>query len=61
MGTLQSAAGYATRNALEKEWPYAALQFPRWMAWALVTPLVFAAQRLPSPAPASDERSACTR
>jgi hypothetical protein len=45
IGTLQSAAGYATRNALAQEWPYALLQFPRWMIWALVTPLVFAAHR----------------
>lgn len=45
IGTLQSLAGYATRNALAKEWPYAVLQFPRWMAWALATPLVFAALR----------------
>lgn len=45
IATLQSAAGYATRGMLAKEWPYAALQFPRWMAWALVTPLVFEVQR----------------
>lgn len=45
IATLQSIAGYATRGLLNKEWPYAALQFPRWMVWALVTPLVFAAQR----------------
>lgn len=45
IATLQSAAGYATRGALAAEWPYAALQFPRWMLWAAVTPLVFAAWR----------------
>lgn len=45
IATLQSAAGYATRGVLAAEWPYAALQFPRWMSWALATPFVFAMQR----------------
>ena len=44
ISTLQQFAAYAARGALEKEWPYAALQFPRMMAWALVTPAIFAAQ-----------------
>ncbi len=48
ISTLQSVAMYASRGALGKEWPYAALQFPRMLAWALVTPLIFAAhQRWP--------------
>ena len=45
ISTLQQVALYASRGALAREWPYAALQFPRMMAWALVTPLIFAAHR----------------
>ena len=42
---LQSTAGYLLRGALAREWPWVLMQFPRWMTWALVTPLVFAAAR----------------
>jgi len=42
---LQSTAGYALRGALSREWIWVVLQFPRWMTWALVTPLIFAAVR----------------
>ncbi|MBK8249870.1 MAG: histidine kinase [Gemmatimonadetes bacterium] len=45
IAALQSAAAYATRDALGREWPYAVLQLPRWLAWAPATPLIFAAQR----------------
>lgn len=45
IAVLQSIATYALRGALTAEWPYAALQFPRWMSWALVTPLIFALAR----------------
>jgi two-component system, LytTR family, sensor kinase len=41
IASLQSAAGAALRSELGKEWPFAALQFPRWMTWALFTPIVF--------------------
>lgn len=40
---LQSTAGYALRGTLAKEWPWVLMQFPRWMTWALFTPLIFAA------------------
>lgn len=52
IAVLQSVASYALRGALAVEWPYAALQFPRWMSWALVTPLVFwLARRFPIRSP----------
>jgi signal transduction histidine kinase len=38
---LQSTAGYALRGALAEEWPWVFMQFPRWMTWALVTPIIF--------------------
>ena len=45
---LQSTAGYLLRGVLAQEWPWVLMQFPRWMTWALVTPLVFyAARRFP--------------
>jgi two-component system LytT family sensor kinase len=45
---LQATAGYALRGMLEREWMWALMQFPRWMSWALVTPLIFyAADRVP--------------
>jgi signal transduction histidine kinase len=40
---LQSTAGYLLRGTLGKEWPWVLMQFPRWMAWAPLTPLIFAA------------------
>lgn len=52
IAVLQSVASYALRGALAAEWPYAALQFPRWMSWALVTPMVFSlARRFPIRSP----------
>jgi hypothetical protein len=45
IASLQSALGYAFRGALGAEWPYAMLQAPRWLAWALFTPLIFTMQR----------------
>ena len=45
---LQSVAGYLLRGTLGAEWPWALLQIPRWLTWALLTPLVFsAADRFP--------------
>jgi two-component system, LytTR family, sensor kinase len=45
---LQSVAGYLLRGTLSAEWPWALLQIPRWLTWALITPLVFAAaERFP--------------
>jgi LytS/YehU family sensor histidine kinase len=45
---LQATAGYALRGVLGKEWIWVVLQYPRWMTWALVTPLIFwAANRIP--------------
>jgi two-component system LytT family sensor kinase len=45
---LQSTAGYLLRGNLAQEWPWVFMQFPRWMTWALVTPIVFyAARRVP--------------
>ena len=40
---LQSTASYLLRDALAKEWPWVLMQIPRWLTWAMVTPLVFAA------------------
>lgn len=53
IASLQTAAGYALRGVLDREWQWALLQFPRWMTWALVTPIIFAlARRWPlTPAP----------
>jgi len=45
IATLQQAATFASRGLLGREWIYAILQFPRWMLWAPVTPLIFAAAR----------------
>ena len=42
---LQSAASYLMRDALVKEWPWVLMQLPRYLMWALCTPLVFAAVR----------------
>jgi len=42
---LQSTASYALRGTLAQEWLWVLLQFPRWMTWALVTPLIFEASR----------------
>ena len=48
IAALQSTASYLLRGVLAQEWPWALLQFPRWMTWALVTPFVFyAARRFP--------------
>ena len=45
---LQSTASYLLRGALAQEWPWVLMQLPRWMTWALFTPLVFyAARRFP--------------
>ena len=45
---LQSTAGYLLRGTLAKEWPWVLLQLPRWMTWALFTPLIFyVARRFP--------------
>jgi two-component system LytT family sensor kinase len=45
---LQSTAQYLLRGTLGNEWPWVLMQFPRWMTWALVTPIVFAAaERFP--------------
>jgi two-component system LytT family sensor kinase len=41
IAVLQSTAGYALRGMLAREWIWALMQFPRWMTWALVTPLIF--------------------
>jgi signal transduction histidine kinase len=41
IAVLQSMAGYALRGMLAREWIWALMQFPRWMTWALVTPLIF--------------------
>lgn len=45
LSTLQLLAGYVSRGVFAAEWPYAALQFPRWILWAVLTPVVFAALR----------------
>jgi two-component sensor histidine kinase len=42
---LQSAASYLMRDALAKEWPWVLMQLPRYLMWALCTPLVFSAVR----------------
>jgi two-component system, LytTR family, sensor kinase len=45
---LQSTASYLLRGALAREWPWVLMQFPRWMTWAVFTPLIFyAANRFP--------------
>jgi signal transduction histidine kinase len=45
---LQSTAGAALRGELTTDWPWVLLQAPRWLTWALVTPLIFrAADRFP--------------
>ena len=38
---LQSTAGYLIRGAFLKEWMWVLMQLPRWMTWALFTPLIF--------------------
>jgi signal transduction histidine kinase len=38
---LQSTAGYLIRGVFLKEWMWVLMQFPRWMTWALFTPLIF--------------------
>jgi sensor histidine kinase YesM len=48
VATLQSTASYLLRGTLGNEWPWALMQIPRWLTWALVTPIVFAAaERFP--------------
>ena len=48
IAVLQSTAGTALRGELAKDWPWVVLQVPRWLTWALVTPLIFsAAHRFP--------------
>jgi signal transduction histidine kinase len=45
---LQSTAGTVMRGELSKDWPWVLLQVPRWLTWALFTPLIFyAAHRFP--------------
>jgi len=45
---LQSTASYLLRDALAREWPWVLMQLPRYLTWALVTPLIFlAARRFP--------------
>ena len=38
---LQSTAGYLIRGVFLKEWFWALLLLPKWMTWALCTPLIF--------------------
>ena len=38
IAVLQSTVQYAMIGVLDREWISAALQFPRWLAWAAVTP-----------------------
>ena len=45
IATLQQAATYATRGMLGREWLFAVVQFPRYMLWAPLTPIIFAAVR----------------
>jgi LytS/YehU family sensor histidine kinase len=45
IAALQQAATYATRGMLGREWLNAALQFPRYMLWAPLTPLIVGAAR----------------
>lgn len=45
IGSLQLAATYAMRGALSREWLSVVMQIPRWLAWAPLTPLIFAAVR----------------
>jgi len=42
---LQSTATYLMRDALAREWPWVLMQLPRYITWALCTPLIFAAAR----------------
>jgi two-component sensor histidine kinase len=42
---LQSTASYLMRDALAREWPWVLMQLPRYLMWALATPLVFSAVR----------------
>ena len=43
--SLVSAAIYSTRGVGHRDWIMAAAQFPRYMLWAPLTPLIFAAVR----------------
>lgn len=45
VAVLQSLVQYAMLGALEREWRSALLQFPRWAAWAVVTPWVVSLTR----------------
>ena len=45
IATLQQAAVYATRGALQREWVFAAAQFPRYMLWAPLTALIVGVAR----------------
>lgn len=42
---LQSIATYLMRDALGREWPWVLMQLPRYIMWALFTPVIFAAVR----------------
>ncbi len=42
---LQQAATYAMRGMLSRELTTVVMQFPHWMLWAPMTPLIFAAAR----------------
>jgi signal transduction histidine kinase len=45
---LQTTAGAVLRGEFAQDWPWALVQVPRWLTWALVTPLIFrAANRFP--------------
>jgi sensor histidine kinase YesM len=45
MAVLQTVVGYLIRDQLAREWPWALLQFPRWLSWALFTPVIVAASQ----------------
>ncbi len=45
VATLQSAAQFALLGSLGREWINVLLQFPRWLAWACVTPAVIGLTR----------------
>jgi two-component system, LytTR family, sensor kinase len=48
IGLLQTTAGAVLRGEFAQDWPWALVQVPRWLTWALVTPLIFrAADRFP--------------
>ena len=52
LAVLQSLLQYTLVDALDREWRTALLQFPRWMSWAAVTPVIARlVQRFPVGAP----------